>query len=235
MPELKYKKGKPWLVLTPEMKQFEKSTGKSAVFRGKITGQFEYWLWQQNKPKLKFKTKTSSKTDRPHIQEDTKIIGGKDYILLGYFNERVKAQEEKVKWTKLGWKLYIRPAHKDSRFKLILWRSKEKEPKPKWTIIKSGKKGENYWWIDEHSHTGFRTQSAVGYDEEERSYYATFSISYDKKKYSNMYTDWMYEDDWESSKAQELFKYKLRDYGMRYQNRTVKAKTKKQFYKLANY
>lgn len=47
----KFKKGTPWLVLTPEMKQFEKKTGKSAVFRGKITGQFEYYIWQEEKKK----------------------------------------------------------------------------------------------------------------------------------------------------------------------------------------
>ncbi|KKL67506.1 hypothetical protein LCGC14_2134320, partial [marine sediment metagenome] len=41
---LNYKKGQTWnKAKTTQMKQFEKSTGKSAVFRGKITGQFEYW------------------------------------------------------------------------------------------------------------------------------------------------------------------------------------------------
>jgi len=54
---LNYKKGQTWnKAKTTQMKQFEKSTGKSAVFRGKITGQFEYWLWQQ---------KTPSKTNIP--------------------------------------------------------------------------------------------------------------------------------------------------------------------------
>ena len=50
MPELKYKKGQVWnKAKTAKMIEFEKETDKNAVYNNKITGQFEYWLWQKEK------------------------------------------------------------------------------------------------------------------------------------------------------------------------------------------
>ncbi len=44
--------------LTPEMIQFEKETGKNAIFNGKITGNFEYWMyWRRGKKKSPQKKK----------------------------------------------------------------------------------------------------------------------------------------------------------------------------------
>ena len=42
------------------MLQFEKETNKNAVYNNKITGGFEYWLWQKEK-KLKSKPKPKTK------------------------------------------------------------------------------------------------------------------------------------------------------------------------------
>ncbi|KKN12422.1 hypothetical protein LCGC14_1016770 [marine sediment metagenome] len=40
--------------LTDEMIQFENETGKNAVYRGKVTGQFDYWLnWSKRNKKHK--------------------------------------------------------------------------------------------------------------------------------------------------------------------------------------
>ena len=48
----KYKKGKPWnKPKTEKMIYFEESTEKNSVYRGKITGQFEAWLWKLEKSK----------------------------------------------------------------------------------------------------------------------------------------------------------------------------------------
>jgi len=47
---MEYKKGTPWdKPLTSDMKLFESHTFKKAVHNGKITGQFEYWLYQKHK------------------------------------------------------------------------------------------------------------------------------------------------------------------------------------------
>lgn len=51
-----YKKGKLWnRALTGDMKEFERTTGKSAVYHNKITGQFEHWLWKKEHPCIKGK------------------------------------------------------------------------------------------------------------------------------------------------------------------------------------
>lgn len=62
-----HKKGQVWIkAKTALMKTFEKETGKSAVFRDKITGQFEYWIWQKEK-KLKSKPKSKAKPKEVRI------------------------------------------------------------------------------------------------------------------------------------------------------------------------
>lgn len=41
-------KGMPWpakKALTADMKKFERSTGKNAVYRGQVTGTYEYWKY----------------------------------------------------------------------------------------------------------------------------------------------------------------------------------------------
>ena len=48
MVEIKYKKGTPWnKPKTKLMLDFEKQTGKNAIRAGKLTGNFEYWLWKR--------------------------------------------------------------------------------------------------------------------------------------------------------------------------------------------
>ena len=52
--DIKHKKGQVWnKPLTKEMEQFEQLTGKNAIYKGKITGQFEYWIYQKEKLKQK--------------------------------------------------------------------------------------------------------------------------------------------------------------------------------------
>lgn len=47
---IKYKKGQIWNKSKNKiMLRFEKETGKNAIYNNKITGQFEYWLWQHEK------------------------------------------------------------------------------------------------------------------------------------------------------------------------------------------
>lgn len=80
--ENKFVKGLEWDPnnLTPDMLNFEKTTGKNAVYRGKITGQFDYWLnWSKrskNKPiqkqkiqksKLRITTNKNIKKVKPRI------------------------------------------------------------------------------------------------------------------------------------------------------------------------
>ena len=76
-----YKKGQIWnKALTPKMLKFEKETGKLSIRGGKITGQFEYWLWQREKktskpqrmPKPKPKTALKPKT-KPKIEPEIDI------------------------------------------------------------------------------------------------------------------------------------------------------------------
>ena len=56
-----HKKGQVWnKAKTAKMLEFEKETSKNAVYNGKITGGFEYWLWQKEK-KLKAKSKSKPK------------------------------------------------------------------------------------------------------------------------------------------------------------------------------
>lgn len=46
----KYKKGQIWnKAKTKIMLKFEKETSKNAIYNGKITGQFEYWLYKEEK------------------------------------------------------------------------------------------------------------------------------------------------------------------------------------------
>lgn len=58
---VEHKKGDDWFNrhLTPEMKRFEKETNKSAIYRDKVTGQFEAWLWKQQKIKKQAPKKPS--------------------------------------------------------------------------------------------------------------------------------------------------------------------------------
>lgn len=53
--EIKFVKGLEWDPnnLTPEMIQFEEETKKHAIYRGRITGQFDYWLNWSKRSKSK--------------------------------------------------------------------------------------------------------------------------------------------------------------------------------------
>lgn len=56
-------KGKPWdKPLTNNMKKFERETGQKAVFRGVVTGSYEYWkYWKNEFPVKKRRTKIEVK------------------------------------------------------------------------------------------------------------------------------------------------------------------------------
>jgi len=83
---VKYYNGLKWnKSLVPEMKKFEKETGKHAVYRNKVTGGFEYWLYwrstkQKNKqksrpkPKQKVKRKIKQRQQRQVIVPRTQLI-----------------------------------------------------------------------------------------------------------------------------------------------------------------
>jgi len=58
------KKGQVWKkALTAQMKKFEKATDKKAVYKDKVTGQFEYWDYWQTHEKPASKTKKLKKPD----------------------------------------------------------------------------------------------------------------------------------------------------------------------------
>ena len=61
------KKGQVWnKPLTKEMEQFEKETNKNAVYNGKVTGSFEYWVWMEDRrSKGLTRKKRSSTTSKP--------------------------------------------------------------------------------------------------------------------------------------------------------------------------
>ena len=74
MPDIKYKKGLPWLApLTQKMIQFREETGKNPVFHGKITGQFEYWMYWR-KPKVKKQTTKRKPGRKPTPKTKLKLI-----------------------------------------------------------------------------------------------------------------------------------------------------------------
>lgn len=105
MPDIKYKKGLEWSrALTPKMKEFKKETGKNAVYRGHITGGFEYWLyWSKKttptKPKPKYKPvkKPAKKPAKPkkEIKPITKKVTD-DKIYQNYLQKIEKCEKNIV-------------------------------------------------------------------------------------------------------------------------------------------
>jgi len=91
-----HKKGQVWnKAKTAVMKQFEKEKGANAVYRGKITGKFEYWLWQQEKKKTK-------QTKQPKKPRTTKLSATN--------KEKIKKLERKI--GKLEDKYAINPSER---------------------------------------------------------------------------------------------------------------------------
>lgn len=72
---MSYKKGQVWnKPLTNEMEQFEKETGKNAVYKGKITGSFEYWLWMEDRrSKGLARKRRSSTTPKPIAKREVEV------------------------------------------------------------------------------------------------------------------------------------------------------------------
>ncbi|KKN01885.1 hypothetical protein LCGC14_1123370, partial [marine sediment metagenome] len=84
--------------LTPKMKQFKEETGKNPVYRGKITGGFEYWMyWRKpkvTKPKPKFIKKPIKKPVKP--KKEIKTAGRKiieDEIYQNHLQKIEKCKE----------------------------------------------------------------------------------------------------------------------------------------------
>jgi len=77
--DVKYWNGQPWnKALTPKMKEFEKETGKHAVYRNKVTGGFEYWLyWRSSKQKNKKIVKSTIKETKVKRKTKTRQQKGK--------------------------------------------------------------------------------------------------------------------------------------------------------------
>ena len=70
MPEIKYCKGLEWnKKLTAKMLEFEKQTGKSAVYRGVITGGFEHWMYVRKSKAIKKSTKKKNTRQRLKCQK----------------------------------------------------------------------------------------------------------------------------------------------------------------------
>ncbi|KKK98607.1 hypothetical protein LCGC14_2641070 [marine sediment metagenome] len=133
-----YKKGTPWnKVLTPIMKEFEKSTGKHAIYRGRITGQFEFWLFHR-----KSKVTTSRKKTSRTLKE-SKLIQ-KELIMLAL--KQLKSAEKKrrlnsaQKRRRQELKFELRRVDEELK-KLII-----KEPEPLNIKDKRPLK-ENHYWI----------------------------------------------------------------------------------------
>ena len=67
---MSYKKGQVWnKPLTKEMERFEKETKKNAVYKGKITGSFEYWLWMEDRRSKGLTRKKRSSTKPEPIKK----------------------------------------------------------------------------------------------------------------------------------------------------------------------
>jgi len=91
-----FKKGQEWnKPLTKEMEEFEGETGKNAVFKGSITGSFEYWLYMKEQRKLGLvrtrRTKTQiSKITHPKKREvELKVVQFTPDQLLKLTNKHV--------------------------------------------------------------------------------------------------------------------------------------------------
>lgn len=113
----KYKKGEVWnKPKNSLMLRFEKETGKNAIYRGKVTGQFEYWIWREanktaeifrkhdeltenttNKQKIKPKPKAKpkSKPKRQVIDKKQKRIG-EIQREVDWINENIKSKEDSI-------------------------------------------------------------------------------------------------------------------------------------------
>lgn len=62
--------------------KYEKETGKNAIWCGGITGQFEYWLWQQNNIRLRIK---NVKIPKIEISESKIEMSNSDKIEMSKF------------------------------------------------------------------------------------------------------------------------------------------------------
>ena len=102
--EVKYYNGLKWnRALTKKMQEFEKETKKKAVYRGKVTGQFEYWLyWQKStKPKAKPKpTKKQAPAKKKGTKKYTPLLEKERSIIYEQeFQEEIKKPEVRLTGT----------------------------------------------------------------------------------------------------------------------------------------
>jgi len=68
---LRWPEGKP---LTQEMKQMERETGKHAVYRGGITGYFEWWKYWRDVDEAQRKPRGFQKGHKPYPKKESPEI-----------------------------------------------------------------------------------------------------------------------------------------------------------------
>lgn len=91
MTEIKYQKGLEWnKALTPEMKQFEKETGKHAIHNKKVTGQFEYWMYVSKGKRVR------KQTSKPTTRGIEQILGEVEPIVASQYWRRLDNGERKI-------------------------------------------------------------------------------------------------------------------------------------------
>lgn len=73
------------ILKTPDMILFEEETKCNAIWGGKITGHFEYWICQQENKKTKAKAKLKAKL-QPKYKAKTKTKTIKNKLILDFFD-----------------------------------------------------------------------------------------------------------------------------------------------------
>lgn len=88
------KKGQVWnKSLTPEMERFEKETNKNAVYNGKVTGSFEYWVWMEDRRSKGLTRKKRSSTISKPIKREIEVT----YIKFTARQLRILTEKHKNK------------------------------------------------------------------------------------------------------------------------------------------
>ncbi len=113
--EVDYWKDQPWdKPLTTKMKQFEKETGQHAIWRGKVSGSFVYWLYwkpSKNKPKKSTKKKSTKKSrldSKLYINKEIREVLDKDPKELTFYEKRFLFILDKLGGLEIGDILYFR-------------------------------------------------------------------------------------------------------------------------------
>lgn len=132
----KYKKGQPWdKPLTNKMEVFEERTGKNAVYRGKITGGFEAFLWKLERSKARitkqqeievekkikwYRKSKKSRSGNINLGKTRNNSKLKAYLLVQEYKDKVQYSvtykiydEDKEKWLDYDYRTFSLPKSDD--------------------------------------------------------------------------------------------------------------------------